>query len=280
VAVHQLRIGPLPAWLDTRRLLGPSSDGEGGGWILEVLPDGAVEARGRLESAQAADLAARLRGLGFEGRALSCEIDPPLRRAAVRRARTEDARRRRDTTPGFVRRGTRVDAIGRISLTPEVLAMRVAAWAEGRPVVDAGCGVGGNAIAFARAGSRVCAIEADAERLALARHNAGVYGVAEAIEFVHGDARELVVARRDPEAILFVDPPWGADWSRRGCGLAQLPLLADLLPHAGGYAQLWAKLPPSFATAELLGDRPGQVDALFGEAEGDRRRVKFVLVRC
>jgi predicted RNA methylase len=274
---NQFRVGPLPDWLDVSRLLGPTGEPDAP-WQLSRGEHG-LEARATLSSAMAADLAARLRGIGFDGQPLTLEIDPPLSRSVVRRARTQDARRRRATTPGFTRAGTRDDEIGRMSLTPELLAMRIAGWARGRPIVDAGCGIGGNAIAFARAGCRVLAIEADAGRLELARHNAAVYAVADKIEFVHGDALALVPQRRDPEAILFVDPPWGADWSRTGCGLADLPLLAALLPLAAGYAALWAKLPPSFATRELQGGGPCSRDALFGEAEGDHRRVKLVLVR-
>jgi predicted RNA methylase len=280
VAVHQVRVGPLPDWLDLARLLGPTAEPDGA-WQLSRGDHGLL-AHGTLSSADAADLASRLRGLGFDGDLLACHVTPPLGRSLIRRARTHDARRRRETTPGFTRPGTRDDEIGRMSLTPEPLAMRMAAWAQGRAVVDAGCGIGGNAIAFARAGCRVLAIEADAERLELARHNAGVYGVAKQIEFVHGDALALLPEPRDPEAILFVDPPWGADWPRGRCGLADLPLLAALLahPHAADYVQLWAKVPPSFATAQLLDDSSsGRVDAFFGEAPGDRRRVKFVLVR-
>ena len=54
-------------------------------------------------------------------------------------------------------------------------------------VVDAFAGVGGNAIQFAFTCERVIAIDLDADRLALARHNAQVYGVTDRIEFVHGD---------------------------------------------------------------------------------------------
>lgn len=46
--------------------------------------------------------------------------------------------------------------------------------------------MGGNAIQFAFTCARVIAIDIDASRLALARHNATVYGVADRIEFVHG----------------------------------------------------------------------------------------------
>jgi hypothetical protein len=274
VAEHEVRVAPIPAWIDHERLLGPTDAGQP--WHVVALEAGACEARARLSSEAAADLGARLRGLGLDGRALLCSIDPPLRRPLVRRARTEDARRRRATTPGFERAGVRLDDEGRWSLTPEQLALRLARTAARTPIVDAGCGAGGNAIAFARAGSRVVAIEADAGRLALARHNAKIYQVDDRIHFIHGDALTVAREHAERDAILFIDPPWGRDWERERCGLAQLPLLAALLPIASEFAALWAKVPPSFATAELPEATP---EAWFGEAEGDRRRIKFVLLR-
>lgn len=274
MAEHEVRVAPIPAWVDHLRLLGPTDTGQP--WHTVTLDDGAIEARGRLSSEATADLGARLRGIGLAGHALMCSIDPPLRRPLVRRARTEDARRRRATTPGFERSGVRFDEEGRWSLTPERLALRLARTAAHAAIVDAGCGLGGNAIAFARAGSRVVAIEADPARLALARHNAKIYQVDDRIEFIHGDAVALAREHAERSAILFVDPPWGRDWDRERCGLAQMPLLHALLPIADQYAALWAKLPPSFAVAELPDAKP---EAWFGEGEGDRRRVKFVLLR-
>lgn len=271
---HEVRVAPIPAWVDHERLLGPTDTGQA--WHIVTLADGAREARARLSSEVAADLQARLRGLGLDGRALMCSIDPPLRRPLVRGARTEDARRRRATTPGFERAGVRLDDEGRWSLTPERLALRIARTAAHAPIVDAGCGLGGNAIAFARAGSRVVAIEADANRLELARHNAKIYQVDDRIDFIRGDAVTLAREHAERDAILFIDPPWGRDWERSRCGLAQLPLLSALLPIASQYAALWAKLPPSFATAELP---EATCEAWFGEAEGDHRRVKFVLAK-
>jgi trimethylguanosine synthase len=274
VAEHEVRVAPIPVWVDHERLLGPTDAGQP--WHVVTLADGSREAQARLRSEAAADLCARLRGVGLDGRALMCSIDPPLRRAVVRRARTEDARRRRATTPGFERAGVRLDEQGRWSLTPERLALRLAHTADHGPIVDAGCGLGGNAIAFARAGSRVLAIEADADRLALARHNAKIYQVDDRIHFVHGDAVALAREHAERDAILFIDPPWGRDWNHERCGLAQLPLLAALLPIASEYAALWVKVPPSFATVELPEATP---EAWFGDAEGDRRRIKFVLLR-
>lgn len=274
MAEHQVRVAPIPAWIDIERLLGPTGSTQP--WRVVTLDDRACEAQASLSSEAAADLGARLRGVGLDGRLLVCSIEPPLRRAAVRRARTEDARRRRATTPGFERAGVRLDDEGRWSLTPERLALGIAGTAAHAPIVDAGCGLGGNAIAFARAGCRVIAIEADEARLALARHNAEIYQVHDRIRFVHGDAVELAAELAERDAILFVDPPWGPDCNRERCGLADLPLLADLLPIASNYAALWAKLPPSFATAELA---DAVAEAWFGESPGDRRRIKFVLLR-
>lgn len=282
MARHTVLVEALPSWVDARRLLGPTAadDLEGEGWAITTIEPGWLRAEATLDSEHAADLAARLRGVGLGGRALACEIDPALRRSAIRRARSEDARRRRDTSVGFERAGVRFDDEGRWSLTPEALALRLAAGAGGRPVVDAGCGLGGNSIAFARAGSPVVAIEADRRRLELARHNARIYAVEDRVRFLAGDAHSLAGEQLEAGAILFVDPPWGRDWDRAGVGLAELPLLAAMLELAEQRgAELWAKLPPSFAVDELLADRRGSAEAVFGAAAGDHRRVKFVLVR-
>ncbi|MFZ5477878.1 MAG: methyltransferase domain-containing protein [Myxococcota bacterium] len=255
-----VQVAPLPAWCDPLRLLGP------GAWTI----DGEV-ATATLSVHNAADLAARLRGVGLAGRPIVVQIDPALPRAAVRAARTEDARRRRATSPGFTRPGAKLDAEGKVSLTPEALALAIGRRAKGRVVIDAGCGCGGNAIGFARGGATVTAIERDAGRLAMARHNTRLYGVD--VRFVHGDAVELLPSLAGD--LVFVDPPWGVDWDRARVGLADVPLLSGVLAAAGG-REVWAKVPPSFAVDELPEAVP---EAFHGVAEGDARRVKFLLLR-
>lgn len=242
------------------RLLGP------GDWSAGDHPEA------ELPVPAAADLQARLRGLGFGGHAVTVTVDPPLPRAAVRAARAEDARRRRDTTPGFSRPGARLDEEGRVSLTPEVLADALARPLAGRAVIDATCGAGGNTLAFARAGCRVTAIERDPARLALARHNARLYGVEGRVRWLVGDATALVPTLTAD--LLFVDPPWGVDWDRARVSLDALPLLAAL--RAAWTGPLWAKVPPSFDPAPW---RHATVEPVFGAAAGDRRRVKFLVVR-
>jgi len=191
----------------------------------------------------------------------------------VRAARTTDARRRREASAGFTRPGARLDAEGKVSLTPEALALALGERARGRSVVDAGCGAGGNTIGFARAGCTVTAIERDAARLADARHNVALYGVGDRVRFRRGEVGAIL-----PELsadILFVDPPWGVAWDRARVGRADLPLLEVALA-APGFTEVWAKLPPSFDVRELPGAVP---EAIYGVAAGDSRRVKFVFVR-
>ncbi|MCB9680231.1 MAG: class I SAM-dependent methyltransferase [Alphaproteobacteria bacterium] len=266
-AVHQVHVTGVPAWIDPERLLGPGS------W---QHVDGAWSAV--LSLPAAADLAARLRGLGFAGQPLVVDVHPRLPRAAVRAARTADAVRRRTTTPGFTRPGTRLDDEGRWSLTPEVQALalgrQAARLGERVHVLDVTAGCGGNAIGFARAGCTVTAIERDPGRAALCRHNVSVYGVADRVAVHVGDA--IHAAAHHDATVLFVDPPWGTDWSRQGCTLDDVPLLADVLAaSAGRFAHVWAKVPPSFDPASTPGARPR---AWFGQAEGDARRVKWVLL--
>lgn len=258
---YAISVTGIPPWVDAHRLLGDrlSWRSERGAWVASG------------PAAEVADVQARLRGIGLGGGAVAVAIDPGLARTDVRRARLEDARRRRDTTPGFLRRGVELDDEARISLTPEALAMDLAQRVGPRRVVDACCGAGGNAIAFARAGAMVTAIELDRDRARMAEHNARIYGVP--IRVVVGDARTLLPTLEAD--VVFVDPPWGADWNRARTDLDDVPLLRELLPALDRFPTAIAKAPPSFDSSALPGFVPR---AVFGEAPGDRQRVKLVLL--
>ncbi|MFG3205937.1 methyltransferase domain-containing protein [Streptomyces sp. NPDC048192] len=74
-------------------------------------------------------------------------------------------------------------------------------------VADLCCGIGGDAIAFARAGIRVLAVDRDPLTAATARANAEALGLAELIEVREADVTEVETGGYDA---VFVDP------SRRG----------------------------------------------------------------
>jgi len=246
-------------------------------WTIECLDDSDTKrVSGRLERIAAANIQARLRGLGFDGRAIEVSVTPRIQRPWVREARRLDARARRDTTPGFERRGVKLDEEGRYSLTPEALAHWIGTLAAPRRILEIGCGVGGNTIGFARAGCMVCAIEQSSVRLEMARHNAALYEVSDKIEFVLGDARTQIEPRKAD--IIFIDPPWGRDYDLKSSQLSDFPLLADILEMKPKIEEYWLKLPASFAT-DSLPFKPQSVKAVFGRAPGDLHRVKFLLVQ-
>ena len=264
----EIRVRPIPGWLDWKRLLGPGS------WESIELADGRLELTGQLDRKAAADLSARLRGVGIGGSLLEFEVRPPLHRKELRQAATEEARRYRKGSIGFSRKGTRLDAEGKFSLTPESLALEIGERAGGMKVIDACAGAGGNAIGFARAGCRVLAIELDEGRIAMARHNAKVYGVEGRIEFVCGDAVELVPGQKAD--LLFLDPPWGERYDKARVALGDLAPCERLLAASSHIDRVWMKVPPSFDPVTVPGCT---VEAFFGSGSGDSRRVKFLLVK-
>lgn len=220
-----------PAWLD------PAS------WLP---PDG------RVPPAQARRLHQALSGRHVDGQRLEVLCDPPLRIGQRRPPREAQAIRRRRLFSRWDQ-GVRWDDTGLFSATPEALADGMVVGAQG-VAFDAGCGLGSLALALARQPgvSRVIAVDTSEIRVAHARHNAHVYGVADRVEVRLGDA--VTELARTPCDVLVCDPPWGGrDYDRTGIGLADLGLpLAALLDHAPGDTRL--KLPPSFLTPTLPGD--------------------------
>ncbi|EJD42969.1 S-adenosyl-L-methionine-dependent methyltransferase [Auricularia subglabra TFB-10046 SS5] len=108
--------------------------------------------------------------------------------------------------------GCLLDEEGWYSVTPERIALQIANRCACNVVLDAFCGVGGNAIAFAQTCERVIAIDNSPTRLALARHNAKIYGVEDRIEFILGDfvdfARSYNATTQRID-VVYLSPPWG-----------------------------------------------------------------------
>ncbi|KAM8966645.1 trimethylguanosine synthase [Pelodytes ibericus] len=107
--------------------------------------------------------------------------------------------------------GIQLDEEGWFSVTPEKIAEHIASRVTQTfncdVVVDAFCGVGGNAIQFAKTGKKVIAVDIDPVKLNLARNNAEVYGVADRIEFIRADFMSLAPDLRAD--VVFLSPPWG-----------------------------------------------------------------------
>ncbi len=104
------------------------------------------------------------------------------------------------------------DDEGLYSLTPQEVGETIAKRISGKLVIDAFCGVGGIAIALARAGKKVIAVDLNLRRLAMARYNAELFGVEGQIEFRNQDF--LRMGERPADAV-FLDPPWGGpDYSK------------------------------------------------------------------
>jgi len=119
--------------------------------------------------------------------------------------------------------GCLLDEEGWYSITPEAIATQIAERCRCDVILDAFCGVGGNAIAFARTCKRVIALDTSPTRLALARHNAALHGLESRIEFVLADFRMFAARTLHATSsvgsptntsgrkidVVFLSPPWG-----------------------------------------------------------------------
>ncbi|XP_063603301.1 uncharacterized protein LOC134779222 [Penaeus indicus] len=104
-------------------------------------------------------------------------------------------------------KGIKLDTESWFSVTPETIAIHHAYRCRCDVVVDAFCGAGGNAIHLAETCKHVVAIDIDPEKIALAYHNATVYGVADRIDFIVGDFFKLAPFLKAD--VVYLSPPWG-----------------------------------------------------------------------
>ncbi len=160
--------------------------------------------------------------------------------------------------------GIQIDEEGLYSATPEIIALRQAEKMNCKTIIDGFCGVGANTIAFARFGAKVYAIEKDAKRLQMARHNAKIYGADEKIEFICGDffteAPKITKYGICPERVervegVFLDPSW------RGPEHENLKSfkLSDFMPNGNdilkltfaNFSKIALKIPDNFDISEL-----------------------------
>jgi trimethylguanosine synthase len=176
--------------------------------------------------------------------------------------------------------GVQTDEEGLFSVKPEKFALETADILPGRRILDAFCGIGGSAIAFARRGKRVVATDVEPRRLSMARHNARVYGVDQRIDFLHADV--FTVLERLEFDALNLDPPWGgpsynskAEFLWEDFAPDPTPLiefaLARRIPFALG-------LPMNFSQ-KAIADLPGDVRIIVAQDDA-RSYFKTVYYRA
>lgn len=180
-----------------------------------------------------------------------------------------------------------MDDTGWFSVTPAAIAEHIAERCRSDVILDAFCGVGGNAIAFAQTCDRVIAMDNDPVRLRLARHNALHHGVADRIEFVLCDyvawARaytESGAAEKEHIDVVFLSPPWGGpEYLSFGDDSPLYPLSAVEPIPGDELFRLTAKVTPNIAyflprnvDVDELGVLAEELAESVTEAEGERDR--------
>ncbi|KAM5534508.1 hypothetical protein V8D89_011840 [Ganoderma adspersum] len=177
--------------------------------------------------------------------------------------------------------GCLLDEEGWYSVTPEAIADQIAERCRCDVILDAFCGVGGNAIAFAKTCERVIALDVSPVRLALARHNAALYGVEDRIEFILADffsfARTLKQRPGRKIDVVFLSPPWGGpsylsgspseSQSSKTVSSSSPAVAADAMPEE------------TYADYSLSGVRPVHGAELFKIARGITNNIAYFLPR-
>jgi trimethylguanosine synthase len=220
------------------------------------IPGGVRGESARVRPHHARWLLQYLHGLTVGESVLQVHCEPELHPGKRPQHRVPDEQRKKALFSRWFE-GIQWDEEGLFSLTPQTLAKQMVKDLKG-VVVDATCGLGALSIAAARNEevTRVIALDSNAERLAMAAHNAGLYGVQDRIEFRHGRAEDLLKSHGKALAhdTLLLDPPWGGvDYDKERVGLDELPMpVSEILALASQHVLL--KLPRSFALSTLPGD--------------------------
>ena len=224
--------------------------------------------------------------LTAEGQALLAEL--AVREVAATDTLREVERLRRHVTPeraraalemALLRRHARAkfpqadqlyftrEALEQASAAP-VATQRAARFATGNyhHLADLGCGVGGDALAFAAAGMTVTAVDHDPLRLAMCRANAEALGFAPHI-VTH--AQDLLSAPPPLAEALFCDPGRRAEGHRRFRVADYSPPLAHVLSWRAQTPALAVKLSPGVAWAEL----PTEVEVEFVALNGELKEA-------
>eukprot|EP00871_Galdieria_phlegrea_P003207 jgi/Galph1/3888/GphlegSOOS_G2510.1 len=95
------------------------------------------------------------------------------------------------------------------SVLPEKIAAHVASRCRCDVLADPFAGAGGSTIQFAKTCNFVIAIDIVPSKVYDAKHNAQIYGVADKVDFIIGDAFQLFPGLAKKVDVMFLAPPWG-----------------------------------------------------------------------
>jgi SAM-dependent methyltransferase len=146
------------------------------------------------------------------------------------------------------------DQIGMRLATPEIVAEYIAKRLSTHTIADLGCGIGIQAIFFAKYCAKVYAVELDVEKLEYARKNARLYGVSN-IEFIHGDVlSEDVIGRVSDVDVIFSDPARPFEEAERSLEHLSPPILEVIEKYQRITDNMAFHLPPKIDPEKITFD--------------------------
>lgn len=123
--------------------------------------------------------------------------------------------------------------------TPEIVADYRAERLRCDTIIDLGCGIGFQTIAFAKRCSKVYAVEIDGRKIGYAKKNATILGLKN-IEFITGDMLSPEIVKKIKKAdIIFCDPERLPEEKER--------TLQSIIPDAHKILEIYSKITPNLA---------------------------------
>ena len=149
--------------------------------------------------------------------------------------------------------------------TPEIVAEYIASRLRTHTIADLGCGIGIQAIFFAKQCTKVYAVEIDSERLDCARENARLYGASN-IEFMLADAlSDHVIKRLSDVDIVFSDPARPLEEKERRLEESRPPVLEIIKKYQHITDRMAFHLPPKIEQSKIFFDCEREYLALNGQ---------------
>lgn len=143
---------------------------------------------------------------------------------------------------------------------------------QGAPVVDAGCGIGGDLIALAGRGETV-GVERDALSIQFAQRNVEVYGLLNNCHFIHADLLRL---RLEESPFLFLDPARRSEGKRSSSPDTWQPDWATVCRLAGSVRGAQVKTTPALEPSLI----PPEGEREYISVDGECRELLLAFGEC